>query len=188
MKDYSFGNVEYRKSFICGYKISEDGKSIIINYANRRTETISYTLENEKKIIATMYKQINEAYKRLESTLNSKEMGVFKYIKTILALKLKEKDIIKNKMLIDNEKYLNSALNHSKQWVLELPKYLQDILIWNLYDNQPYFDFKNIHRNTFEFNLNSINHFSLNDLEKVMNCIEDYGYPTARTDYKKERK
>lgn len=159
MKDYSFGDKEYQKDFILNYQIIEDGIYMIVHFANRRKEKWLNTVSNQEYVLRKMKKQINEAYEKLHhSTIDYSAMSLWDYMATYMAMKLKAKDIEKNKLLLENLDYFNKALVYDRWWTFQLDLYLQDRLIWN----------------HFSFTLNRADEFTLKELRAILQSIEAY--------------
>ena len=136
MLDYSLNNFQ-KESFILDYDIDPEDKTIMVNYANQKSEVLPLTIQNEKMILERMKRQVtggNNFYKtakkarrkfkiidRLYKILYTALLGMF------IGLAVKEGFIIGlitalactpfmvfNPFMKENKKclkYLNSVLN-----------------------------------------------------------------------------
>ena len=139
MKDYSFGDKDYQQNFILRSELSKDYKSIIVYYANGEVRSFPnhyYTLELiEKK----KREQIERAYSILHEITTEDNENLTRTIQRYIAIKLKAKDIEKNKIFLDNLEAINETLRINHEIVLHFHMFLQNRFIWGLdYPGEPY--------------------------------------------------
>lgn len=77
MLDYTL-NSFHRSCFIISYDIDPDDKTIMVNYANNKSDIMPYTIENEKMILNRMRKQIIDGNNFYNRTTNSFKKLKFK--------------------------------------------------------------------------------------------------------------
>lgn len=150
MKDYSFGDREYQKRFILRSNISEDHKYIIVYYASGEIHKFPYTYEMFQKIEERKKEQIQKAYEVVHSsTIDYGNVKFIEYIKRYIAIKLKAKDIDKNKVFLDSLEYMNKALRDIS-WLDKIPIHLQEYFLWDsarrnvVLDDADYFSLKDV--------------------------------------------
>ncbi|MCH5167239.1 MAG: hypothetical protein J1F35_05025 [Erysipelotrichales bacterium] len=169
MKDYSFGDKEYRKTFIKKYRVSNDKTQYIIYYADGSIRHVDRTPESRQQITEIMKQQIEAAYSRIsnrDSVSHYQGEDILAYLVEVLAIKLKEKDIIKNKLFADNLDFINELIrNRDLAWTNNLSLWLQDQIIW------PW----NKRENGYEFTLSSADMFSLGDVKELVMCAQQQG-------------
>ena len=148
MKDYSFGDKEYQKTFIVNYKPTKDYSQFIVYYADGNIDYKQNTIANEREILETMANQINRAYDLLHnSSIDYSSVNLFegiirlatmkvpmKEVGQFISVKQKENDIEKNKLILDNEEYFKRITQRGNigEWVMSLPLYLQDRLLYGI--------------------------------------------------------
>ena len=147
MQDYSFGDKQYQREFILNYEPAENGSSLLLYYADNSIDYKKNTAENIFEIEQIMASQINRAHALLHNSiidysevnkiegimqlvgtvspedLKKYDVNLLNEIKQFLAIKAKEKDIEKNKLILDNQEYFKQITQdrYLSQWVYGMP-------------------------------------------------------------------
>lgn len=132
MKDYSFGDLNYQSCFILEYYVRK--YQIDIFYANGKVDYMENKKENIEYLDSIMALQVEKAYQYVQKCLiNYKKTGLIEYLRQFVAIKLKVKDIYKNKLLLDHLKDINQTIETKKlSWVMQINDlYIQDYFLWN---------------------------------------------------------
>lgn len=159
MMDYSVILKEEASTFILNYVVSEDGKYLLVDFANGETKKIENRFENQRKVLEKMKQQIEEAYTKVHDfSIDYTSMNIASYLKSYIVMKTKAKDIYKNKLLLKNLDLINQCLHSGKAWTLYLPLYLGDLLL----------------REYKTLSLRDADKFSLKDIQTIVDGIERY--------------
>ena len=157
MKDYTFGEREYKENFILNYTLWENNTYLIVRFADGHKAAYKNTIDNKKMILERMKKQVLKAD---EYTKNIKvkhtKMNILRYLRMYLMVKTKMNDIEKNKLIIENIDCINYILDTGIHYFFDIPIYIERRITWK------------------DFNLNSADKFSLDEVKQIMSSVSDY--------------
>lgn len=163
MKDYTFLTKTMKESFILKYAFYED--KIIVYYADKDIVSFKNTSKNLRQIQDMMKEQIEVAYLKLQQEKDCPEKRkLLNYLKNFILLKIKERDIIKNKLFLDNLNNLQ-LYSQNKEFLSFFP--LSLVKTWNNLENED--------GSRKSFTINDASKFSLKEvitLVKTISTIE----------------
>lgn len=154
MKDYSFGDSIYQRDFILSYDFTDDYKNIITYLANGEIKYFVNNPKNLKRILTKMRNQINRASNVLDQlSVDHNKISLQEYI----SIKLKAKDIKKNKLFLENLNRINNLITDTNSnWKLQLSGKLAYILVGR----------------THPLSLRDADDFSSKNIKKLINIMD----------------